>query len=302
MKRSLHRRHRREDPRKGPANSQETFVMSEVVRRYYDEAAETGWERLVRDPYHTLELLVTMHFLAKYLPKNGLVLDAGGGPGRYTIELAKKGYEVVLHDLSPRCLEIAAREIEKAGVRTRVKDIVEGSITQLSEFADESFDAVLCLGALSHLIERRERERAARELIRVTRKRAPIFVSIIGLDGVFRTVLQQSPHELLDPSHMGMLSQGIHRASRHEADAAQTFPDAYFFHPTELRDLFETNGVETLEMATCEGLSSHLQEETNALFEDERKWKAWLETILRTCNDPYLLGLGEHFLYIGRKV
>jgi hypothetical protein len=37
-----------------------------------------------------------MHFLEKYLPKKGLVLDAGGGPGRYTIELAKKGYDVVL--------------------------------------------------------------------------------------------------------------------------------------------------------------------------------------------------------------
>ena len=60
--------------------------------------------------------------------------------------------------------------------------------------------------------------------------------------------------KFLDPSHEEMFSQGIHRAEwhRHETDY-QGFPDAYFFHPTELRELFESYGVKTLEMATCEG-------------------------------------------------
>jgi len=276
--------------------------LSGVVRKYYDEGAEREWGRLVRDAYHRLEFIVTMHFLDKYLPKKGLVLDAGGGPGRYTIELAKKGYEVVLQDISPKCLEIALREIEKAGVKGNVKKIVEGSITDLSEFADESFDAVLCFGALSHLIERRDREVAASELIRVTKKKAPIFVSVISLYGVFRTVLQRLPHELADPSHDEMFSQGVHRAAWHKHETVQGFPDAYFFHPTELKDLFESHGVETLEMATCEGLSSHLQEETNRIYEDKNKWEFWLKIILRTCNDPSILGLGEHFLYVGRKI
>lgn len=166
--------------------------MSEDVRDYYDEQAEREWKRLVRDPYHRLEFLVTMHFLDKYLPKKGLILDAGGGPGRYTIELAKKGYEVILSDLSPRCLEVAVREIEGAGVKDRVKKIVEGSVTDLSEFADESFDTVLCLGALSHLVDRRDRDSATCELIRVAKKKAPIFVSVISLYGVFRRFCNDS--------------------------------------------------------------------------------------------------------------
>ena len=37
----------------------------------------------------------------------------GGGPGRYTIELAKLGYDVVLLDLTPKLLEIAKRKIKK---------------------------------------------------------------------------------------------------------------------------------------------------------------------------------------------
>jgi len=60
-----------------------------VIKEFYDTHAEREWRRLFHDAYHRLEFIVTMHFLDKYLPKAGLILDAGGGPGRYTIELAK---------------------------------------------------------------------------------------------------------------------------------------------------------------------------------------------------------------------
>ena len=64
---------------------------------------ETGeWNRLVMDAYHSLEFLVTMHYLRKHLPETGKVLDAGGGPGRYAIELCRAGYAVILLDIDPR--------------------------------------------------------------------------------------------------------------------------------------------------------------------------------------------------------
>ena len=120
--------------------------MSRVVKQHYDAKAEAEWNRLFQDAYHQLEYIVHTHFLRKYLPRKGLVLDAGGGPGRYTIEFARRGYEVVLLDLSSGCLEIARREIKKAKVQENVKEVVEGSVTDLSRFGDESFDSVVCLG------------------------------------------------------------------------------------------------------------------------------------------------------------
>jgi len=273
-----------------------------VVKEYYDAKAEHEWNRLFQDAYHRLEYIVHMHFLEKYLPKKGLILDAGGGPGRYSIELAKKGYEVVLLDLSPKCLKIAEREIKNAKVKDKVKKIVEGSIVDLSEFWDESFDAVLCLGALSHVIDEGEREKAASELVRVTKKKAPIFVSVINRYGVFRTILQRLPYELTDPAHQETFTEGLHHAHYvNPLELEGGFTDAYFFLPNELKELFEKNGVQTLEMATCEGLSSHMQEATNAVYNDPAKWNRWLEILLRTCTDPCILGLGEHLLFIGRK-
>ena len=275
--------------------------MSESIRRYYNANPEREWNRLVQDGYHRLEYIVTMHFLEKYLPNEGLILDAGGGPGRYTIELAKKGYDVVLQDLSPKCLETAVGEIEKAGVKHKVKKVIEGSIIDLSDFADQSFDATLCLGALSHLIEQKDRDLAASELVRVTKEKAPLFISVISLYGVLRTVLQRLPHEFLYPSHKEMFLKGVHRAEWHKHEANQSFPDAYFFHPKDLKELFESHDVKTLEIATGEGLSCHLQEATNKIYEDKQKWDFWIKILLRTCTDPAILGIGEHFVYIGKK-
>jgi len=273
-----------------------------TVKKYYDMHAEGEWKRLLRDAYRRLEFIVTMHFVEKYLPKTGLVLDAGGGPGRYTIELAKKGYSVVLLDISPQCLELARKKIARAGVEDRVEQILEGSVTDMSMFEDEMFDAVLCLGPFSHLVEKHQREKAAFEVVRVAKAGAPMFISVISLYGVFRTVLQRLQHELTDPSHEELFTQGIHRWHEIRHKGEHGFPDAYFWHPNELKELLENNGVKTLQMATCEGLSSHLRGATNRLYRDKDKWAKWTDLILKTCIDPVLLGMGEHFIYIGKKV
>lgn len=275
--------------------------MSQVVRNFYDERAENEWRRLARDPYHKLEFIVTMHFLDKYLPKNGLILDAGGGPGRYTVELAKKGYDVVLVDLSKKCLDLAQKKIGRAHVERRVREIVEGSVTDLSVFPDNKFDSVLCLGPLSHLIERSDRENAATELVRVAKKDSTLFVSVIGLFGVFRTVLQRLQHELTDPTHEELFKHGIHRWHEIRYRSEHGFPDAYFWHVNELKELFEENGVRALEIATCEGLSSHLQGPTNRLYKNKQAWAKWVSILLKTCNDPTTVGIGEHLLYVGKK-
>jgi len=278
--------------------------MSQTVRKWYDERAGYEWTRLYQDGYHQLEYLVTMHMLEKYLPRTGLILDAGGGPGRYTIELAKKGYDVILMDLSPECLAIARNEARKASVENKVKEIVEGSITDLSRFKIELFDAVLCLGGpLSHLIQKSDREQAAHELVRVAKKKAPLFISVLNRYGFFR-VLLRAQENLADSSHEEMFAKGIHRASFPHPKAFRRtggFTDAYFFLPNELKKLFENKGVQTLTMATCEGLSTDLEKDTNTLYEDRGSWARWLKIVLQTCTDPCIIGLGTHLLYIGSK-
>ncbi len=243
-----------------------------------------------------------------YIVTTYLILDAGGGPGRYSIELAKMGYQVVLLDVSPVQLAIAKKKIGKRRkeIRDMVVDIVEGDIVDLSRFDDKSFDSVLCLGPLSHIIDERTRKKAARELIRVLKGKSPIFVSVIGRYGVYKAILKYYPSELTDPHAELEFEKGVHIGHRdpqkrkyRQKDVG--FPDAYFFFPEELKGLFEGYRVKTLDMASCEGLSSHMRRETNAIYRDKGKWDKWLKIILETSNDPSILGMGEHLLYVGRK-
>ena len=159
--------------------------VRKLVEEWFTKTAKYEWRRLWQDPYHQIEFMVTMHFLEKYLPRKGVILDAGGGPGRYTIELAKRGYEIILLDLVPEMLKLARRRIRRAGLLRRLKKTIQGSIEDLSIFSNEKFDAVLCLGApLCHLLDVKQRETAAAELCRVAKKGAPIFASVISRVGL----------------------------------------------------------------------------------------------------------------------
>ena len=163
-------------------------MSGKIVKEYYARTVAQEWRRLARDAYHRLEFDTTMRFIRKYFPKRGLVLDAGGGPGRYTIELAKAGYDVILHDLTPENLSFARNKIRRAGLARRVKALDAGSITDLRIYQDNSFDAVICLGGpRSHVLEPKRIDRAGSELIRVVKKGAPIIVSVMSRLAVLRT-------------------------------------------------------------------------------------------------------------------
>lgn len=270
--------------------------IEEIVKEWFTKTAHSEWRRLRRNPYHQIEFTVTMHFLEKYLPKHGLVLDAGGGPGRYSIELAKRGYDVVLLDLVPEMLKIAKRRIKRAGVQERVRQIVQGSVVNLSMFADETFDAVLCLGApLCHLLNVKQREKAAAELLRVAKRNAPLFVSVISRIGLLKTILVDFPHEMEYAKHHLEVADYIPGLQ------GKGFTAAHWFMPEELRELFEKQGVKILEMAGLEGLSSHHEKETNRLFKNKEKWEMWMKILLKTCTHPSVVGSSEHFLLVCRK-
>lgn len=170
------------------------------VKKYYTATVRKEWNRLVRSPYFKLEFDTTLHFLEKYLPKRGRILDAGGGPGRYTVELAKRGYRMTLLDFTPANLDFARRRIRSSGLQNRVEAVVEGSITDLSRFEDNSFDAVICTGGpLSHILDSHQRNRAVNELIRVAKRRAPVFVSVMSRLSVEVIELILFPHEIEEP-------------------------------------------------------------------------------------------------------
>ena len=75
--------------------------MSDIIS-YYNTFDE--WGRLEREP---VEFQVNWHYIKKYLPSTGHILDNGAGPGKYSMALAADGYSVTLTDLTPKLVKIA---------------------------------------------------------------------------------------------------------------------------------------------------------------------------------------------------
>lgn len=267
-----------------------------LVKRFYSAFDVGEWNRLTKNPYNRLEFDTSMHFLRKYLPQKGLVLDAGGGPGRYTVELGNLGLEMVLLDLTPRMLEIAEEKIREAGVEDNVRQILEGSVEDLSIFDSCSFDAVLCLGGpLSHLVDKDRRIKAARELVRVAKPGAPVFVSVIG-----RLALCMNSIVFLWPEMKENLEVYRRYTSTGQYFGGVGFAPCHFYLPEELKEEFEEE-AEVLEMVGLEGIFSTHEDRYNEVYAMGEYNELLWETHLETCTHPGIVGVSEHIMLICRK-
>ncbi|HNS50593.1 MAG TPA: class I SAM-dependent methyltransferase [Anaerolineae bacterium] len=265
------------------------------VKAFYDANVRGEWRRLVKDAYHRLEYDTTLHSLQKYLPPAGRVLDAGGGPGRYTVELARRGFEVVLLDLTPANLDFARRVVRRASVQDKVAAITEGSIVDLSQFGDATFDATLCLGGpLSHVVDAGQRAKAVSELVRVTKPGGVLAASVMGRLALLALELSLFQHEIELPHFAQVRDTGDYAGD-------SGFTACHFFLPEELAAAFRAQGVTIVEMVGLEGLGSLLASKVNRLARNEARWKVWLETHYQTCTHPAVVGTSAHFLIVCRK-
>ena len=261
------------------------------VEKMYDSNSEGEWDRLAQ---HRTEFAVTMRALADYLPITpASIFDVGGGPGRYTIALAKLGYEVTLLDLSQSNLNLAAEKAAVADVK--VKAYLHGNALDLAAFEDELFDAVLMFGPLYHLLSKEERLLAVQEGLRVLKPNGRLFAAFINRFAAFRSSAVKDPNWLITNRAYAehLLATGIH-------DQGNVFVNAYFAHPLEIKPFMESAGLHTLNLIGCEGVVSLVEEKINQL--EGAEFDLWVDFNYRMGQDRSLHGAAEHLLYIGEKV
>ena len=142
---------------------------------FFDEYGEREWERFEDGRTPGPSLTTHIRMLERHVRSGDKVLDAGSGPGRFTLELLRLGAHVTALDISPGQLEL---------LRQRAPDVEThlGDITDLSLFADDAFDVTVCFGGpLSYVVDRAEE--AVAELARVTRPGGHVLVSVMGFAG-----------------------------------------------------------------------------------------------------------------------
>lgn len=279
-------------------------------REYYAENAEREFERLTETLPKRLEWEHTIATLEDVLPAptgadgdQRRVLDAGGGPGRYSIWLADRGYDVVHCDLTPELVALAREKAADAGVAAAI-DAHEADVRDLP-FDDDAFDAVCCLGGvLSHVLDERDRERAVAELDRVARPDAPVAVSVIGRLGAVRYTLKElGGTDDPDPARSEVLAHfartGDYTAALVDrVDAPEGWAENHTFRVAELEGLLEEAGLEPERVVALEGITATLHDELEE--PPEHVADAVREITTRLRENRALADVSEHFLVVAR--
>jgi SAM-dependent methyltransferase len=175
---------------------------------FFDEYGEREWTRFEDGRTPGPSVAIHTQMLEGYVRPGDRVLDAGCGPGRFTLELLRLGAHVTALDISPGQLEL---------LRARVPDIeaTVGDITDLSRYPDDAFDVTVCFGGpLSYVGDRAEQ--AVAELARVTRPGGHLLVSVMGLAGavihyaavIADLVRKDGPQKSREIAHTGVLPEG----------------------------------------------------------------------------------------------
>ncbi len=264
--------------------------LSDIIDHYSSDP-ERERDRLLR---HQLERDLTWRYMDKYLPARGSVLEVGAATGTYTLELAKRGYNLTSVDLTAALLDecrksLAAESLEKQ-VRLAVADARD-----LSQIAEREFAAALIMGPLYHLMEEGDRITALRQVFDRLRKGGIVFSTFISRYGIMGDVMKVIPNWIEDQTGVQFLLAHGRKPDHYPREGFR----GYFATVSEIAPLHEALGFETIVLAAVEPAISADDESYNRLQGKQRR--LWLDLLYRISTDESIIGASRHLLYIGRK-
>jgi len=248
------------------------------IKTFYESYDEDN--RLFKDKAHLAEYLTTIRYFDRLFTPNSQILDACAGTGRYSFYLADKGHKVTACDLVNHNVNI----IKSKPAATKLTDILTCNVLDLSQFKNNSFDVVLCMGAMYHLGSDAEKTQAIRECVRVCKPGGYVVLSYMNYFAVTAAEL----------------SEGLANLD----DVLTAFEDGSDFFwkattPAKMEQYTKNEGLDVTHNIGADGLSFILREKVNTATDEI--FEKWMDFIYKHCENPALLGYSMHGLLIGKK-
>ena len=261
------------------------------IRNFYDNEVIREWERMDR---HPLEFGVTLRYMEKYYPEGGSVMDVGGGPGRYAILLAVKGYDVTLVDLSPKNVEFAKEKAKEENVRMRT---ICADALEINKHVSGQFDVVQCMGPLYHLLREEDRISCIRQCLALLKPGGVFLASFISSYAILADVVAKYPQAVAQfKKYFTNINEDMTNV---ESSENPGFTDAYFTYPLNIGPFFKRFGFSEIAVAGVEGPAG-LNEPTIRELPKEIV-EEWVDISYNLSQDQLTWGTNQHFIYIGRK-
>lgn len=253
-----------------------------IINKYleYDEDA-----RLVKDRAHNIEYLTTMRYIEKFLKPGAKILEIGAGTGRYSITLAKMGYDVTAVDLTPKYVEIMKQKSKRLkNFRCMTADALD-----LSMFRDNAFDMVLNFGPMYHLFNQKEKNKAITETLRVAKKNAVCMFAYLAHSSLMTA-------HALRQNTVAKLFSTMDKTGRIKDIPEQIFSS---FYVEDFKKLFSKTNTKSIANIATDGIALAMSDWIEQL--PKKEYQAFLNWHYMTCERPDQQGLSSHLLYICKK-
>lgn len=268
------------------------------VKHYYQYFDE--WGRL-DTPAGQLELQIVLEIIDQYIPPNTTIFDLGGGAGRYTYELASRGFEMHLADLSPDLITIARKKLSNFPFEANVKSIEILNAIDLSCIPDNHFDHVLLFGPLYHLTDSNELRGCLEEVYRVLKQNGRLITSYIPYLCGLSSILERSftsPSQVNASAFVKVFMEGSF-----ENQSSKGFQEGNFMKTEVLSSLLQKIGFQERLLRSIRGIGYKQEKNLLELRETQPAYYSEILNILNaTAREPGIVETCGHAIYIGEKV
>lgn len=248
--------------------------------------------RLQSDNSHRLEYLTTIAYMDKYLKPGSSILDVAAGTGIYALRYAARGHAVTAFDITPKYIDIINKKAAESGLQidSRVNDA-----RSLSSVSNASMDNVFCMGPIYHLTEKADRDAVMRECVRVLKPGGLLFLAYINKYFIFSQFALCSRHYLTEKFFQKIIVD--QKISSSDEDTFWT--DSWFTTPDEIEKIAADSGFTKVNHIAQDGIGRIKSDEVNMMSDEN--FNLWADFHIRTCEEPSILGISNHGLYIGKK-
>lgn len=178
-------------------NKDEFKIFFEPYSKNVDNAGKLAFWRLSDT--------IIRSIIRSIIPEEGAdsitILDAGGGTGRWAIELSKiYPYNFIVYDLSEDMLHRAKANIKSANCGDRIQ-VMQGDLTDMGQIPSNSIDYVTSIYSPISFVEKKER--AIDELYRILK---PGGIILIMGHGYYNAIASKINNYSADPKELNELA------------------------------------------------------------------------------------------------
>lgn len=215
------------------------------------------------------------------------ILEIGAGTGRYSVTLAKQGYDVTAVELLSHNLDILKSKLDGS----EKCNAIQGNALDLSFLPEDTYDLTMLLGPMYHLYTREDKLRALSEAVRVTKPGGRILAAYCMNEP---TVIQYvfGMNRLHEVMELNMITPDWHCISEPKDLFEMVRTEEIASLDAELR-------VDRIKLIATDGATNYKREYIDAM--DDETFGKWMDYHFTTCERQDLIGASNHTLDILRK-